>query len=111
MVAAARLNRRITIQNKAESRSATGDITEVWTDLGTVWAEKRDLRGGETYAAQSLIEMGDVIFVIRYLSGITTESRIVCDGQNYDVTREPMRIGGKTRYLEVAAKRGVRDGR
>jgi len=47
MVAAASFNSRITIQTKTVARSAMGDETETWTDLATVWAVRRDLRGEE----------------------------------------------------------------
>jgi SPP1 family predicted phage head-tail adaptor len=109
MVAAASFNSRITIQTKTISRSPMGDETEVWTDLATVWAVRRDMRGAEYYNAQALREQGDVMFTIRYLTGFDAEARVICDGQRYEITRTPVRIGGRTRYLEIYCSSGIRD--
>jgi SPP1 family predicted phage head-tail adaptor len=111
MGAAALRNTRITIQNKTVSRSAMGDETEVWSDLATVWAERRDVRGNEFYAAQSLLEQGDVMFRIVYLEGITEESRVSCDSRIFDIVRPPLRAGNRRRELELYCRSGVRDGR
>jgi SPP1 family predicted phage head-tail adaptor len=111
MTAAALRNARITIQNKTVARTAMGDETDTWATLATVWAYKRELRGREIVAADALIDTSDVVFLIQYITGITVESRIVCDDIRYEITRPPVRVGNKRRELELHASRGVRDGR
>lgn len=111
MVAAASFNSRITIQTKAVARSAMGDETETWTDLATVWAVRRDLRGEEYYRGAGLVEQGDVMFTIRFLSGFDGEARVLCDGTLYELTRKPVAIGGRKRHQELYCTSGVRDAR
>lgn len=111
MGAAALRNLRATIQNKTTTRSPMGDEVDAWTTLATVWAYKREVRGREMFNADALVDTTDVVFTINYIAGVTSESRIMCDGITYEVTRPPIRIGNKRRELEIHATHGVRDGR
>lgn len=110
MVAAARLSDRITIQTKTVTRTASGDETEVWGTLATVWAERRDTRGREDYAAQSLLAMTDAVFLIRAIDGVTPAARVVHNGTVFDIV-QVSRVGNKTRFLEIFSRSGVRDAR
>jgi len=110
MGAAGLRNTRITIQNKSVARSNAGDEVETWSTLATVWAKRTDVRGQEYYAANSLLEQGDVVFSVLYIAGVTVESRIVAGDEMFDVARV-IRVGAKRRELEIYARSGVRDGR
>ena len=111
MGAAGLRNTRITIQTKTVTRTASGDETVSWATLATVWARRRDPRGTELYAANALVTNTDVIFDIVYIPGVTSESRVLCDGETFEVTRPPVRLGAKRRELELHVTRGVRDAR
>jgi SPP1 family predicted phage head-tail adaptor len=84
-VKAPRLDRRVTIQSRALAPDAQGQQIEAWSDVATVWAAKRDLRGREYFAAQA--ENADVstVFDIRYRAGVTVLHRLLCEGVTYDI--------------------------
>lgn len=80
------LDRRVTLQSRTlAAANARGEKIPSWSDLATVWAQKRDLSGRELYAASQLHAEASVAFRIRYRSGLTTVNRLVYDGLNYDV--------------------------
>lgn len=110
MGAAGLRNARITIQTKTVTRTASGDETESWATLATVWARRQDVRGGENYGAQTLLEQNDVVFHIKYITGVTALTRVVHGSETFDVQRV-VRVGGRNRDLELHCSSGVRDGR
>lgn len=91
------MDRRITIKGKSIAENSFGECIETWTDLATVWAEVREIRGGERYAAMQTQASVDRIFRIRYRAGITPENIIYYDGKDYD-------IGG---ILEIGRREGL----
>lgn len=80
-----KLDRRITIQRPVANQNAFGEPIITWTDVDAIWAEKRDMRGMERFAAQQVMAEVDAKFVIRYRSDVTPLNRIVFDGRNYDI--------------------------
>lgn len=110
MVAAARLSDRITLQVKTVTKTASGDVTESWGTLATVWAERRDARGTEDYLGQALLAQVDAVFLIRAIEGVTPAGRLVHGSTVFDIVRVS-RVGNKLRFLELFAKTGVRDAR
>ena len=85
MVPAGQLDRRITIENRTVTQSATGAPTETWATFATVWAGKRDLRGREYFEARQDQAEVTTEFTIRYLTGLQREMRIRYDGDTYDI--------------------------
>lgn len=80
-----RLNRRITLQSVSESADESGQMTETWSDVATVWAEVVQAGGREFFQGGKQPE-ADAAFRIRYLSGITRKHRITYNGETYDIT-------------------------
>ena len=50
-----KLDRRITIQRPVANQNAFGEPIITWTDVDAIWAEKRDMRGMERFAAQQVM--------------------------------------------------------
>ena len=87
-IAAGRLNRIVTIQQRAQSRDAEGGIVDAWTDFAANIFAERDNSGGDEKSAtrQGGISADvTVVFKIRYLTGITEQMRVVSDGKNYNI--------------------------
>jgi SPP1 family predicted phage head-tail adaptor len=84
-VKAPRLDRRVTIQSRALAPDAQGQQIETWSEVATVWASKRDLRGREYYAANTTNAEVSTTFEIRYRADVTVLNRLVCEGITYDI--------------------------
>lgn len=79
------LDRKITIESRTESRSATGAATYTWAALATVWAKVKPVRGQEYFAAQQVNAQIDAVFTIYYRADITRTMRINYGGEYYDI--------------------------
>ncbi len=82
---AGRLDRRVTIRSRTTAADAQGQQIETWSDVDTVWASKRDLRGREYFAAQSMNADVTTVFEMRYRADVTVLHRLVCEGLTYDI--------------------------
>ena len=85
---AGRMDRRITVQQlTADSppQDSYGADSETWGTYKSLWAEKRDTGGNETYMGKAIQAEVDTVFRTRYDSGITHKMRIYYDGQAYDI--------------------------
>lgn len=122
MLAAGRLNQRVTLQAKTVVRGAGGDEVPSWADVATVWAEVEPLRGREFFAAQGAQYACDVKVRMRYRPDVSPgkplvqyaaqwcELRIMWRGQPHDVT-SVIDVKGRREALELLCVAGVRDGR
>ena len=82
---AGELDRRIIIQSAATAPDAAGQLIETWTDLATVWAKRKDLRGQERFAAQQRLAARTTTYRIRWLSGLGEKLRVLDEGSTYEV--------------------------
>lgn len=111
MISAGQLNQRITFQQKTVARNSIGEELVTWSDFSTVWAKVMPLRGNAFYAANQQQHVIDARFLIRSKSALSTDMRIVWNGENYDITNI---IVGTEQYrgtIEITAVHGVKDGR
>jgi SPP1 family predicted phage head-tail adaptor len=82
---AGRLDRLVTLGKRTvASQDAYGEEVASWTDV-QVWAERRDLRGDERWAAQQVVGTTACIYRIYWRSDLTVEDRLVDDGVTYDI--------------------------
>ena len=87
-----------------------GQITPVWTQVATVWAERVTQRSAEAVAAAQVYDDHVVELRIRYRTDVQTTWRLEWGGVGYDiVTVEP--YGGRKDRLRLLCRRGVKDGR
>ena len=85
LMRAGALDRRITIERPAEVQDAAGQPVPGWDLVAERWAQKRDVRGRERFAAEQTIGEETAVFVIRWLAGIDATMRVVHDGKVYDI--------------------------
>ncbi len=79
------LNTRITIQQSAETQSASGAVTAAWSTLATVWAERNDLTGREYLQAQQAGSEITTQFRIRWRSDVTAKMQVVHGSATYSI--------------------------
>lgn len=96
------LDRCITIQDYTNTRDEYGGAVKGWTTTATTKAWVKYKSGGESVYATKDTETADLIFVIRYRASLTTKSRIIYDGNTYDIKH--IAEAGRRKYMEVTAK-------
>ena len=111
MIPAGKMTERITFQQKSVTKNAIGEEVVTWTDVCTVWAESRPLRGREFYAANQTQQVVDVRFIVRTRSGLTVDMRLLWKTVPYDITGLIPGTGPYEGTLEIMATNGVRNGR
>ncbi|MGI5892088.1 MAG: phage head closure protein [Bacillota bacterium] len=79
------LRHRVTLQQKTVIEDDLKQHTENWTDIATVWARIEPLSGREYFAARQENTEVTTRITIRYLPGITTDSRVVFGGRVFEV--------------------------
>lgn len=82
------LNRRISLQAPAVSKSASGGIVKGWSEYAQVWARKRDLNGNERAATThgGQVSEARTEWIVRYRSGVLPTHRIAWGSQVFDIT-------------------------
>ena len=75
----------------AETRTVNdhGFASYVWQPVhsGRLWAYYRQLSGSEFFASATVNETEEVLFVVNYRTGITTDMLVEYKGQYYEITR------------------------
>lgn len=80
------LDRRISIQEKADSKDTDGFPLDTWTNLHTAVPAKRDYsNGGVKEDDGEKVPQQDAKYTIRYVSNITTSNRLIDDGLIYEI--------------------------
>ena len=110
MLASGRFNQLVALQRRAAGTDARGQPNGAWTTFATVWARVRPQRGREFFAAGQTQEAAGVMFDIRYRTGLDGTVRVVWNEQPHDVI-SVADVEGTRQWLELAAVRGVKDGR
>lgn len=88
------LDRRITIQTVSRTRNSFGEAVDSYSTLAEVWASKMDDSANEGYEIGQLTSVTQVTFVIRYLSTVKPDMRVVYDSQTY-IIRGVEEVGRK----------------
>lgn len=82
---AGQLDRRITIEQRTDSRSGTGASNAAWSTVATVWARVSHGGGRERDGAVLDRATGEVTFRIRHRTGLNPTMRIVWESRYYDI--------------------------
>ncbi|RMH11194.1 MAG: head-tail adaptor protein [Gammaproteobacteria bacterium] len=96
-----RFDRKITIEQVTETQNALGELDESWGTYKTVWAQKVDGRGKESYiGAQEMGTLGTT-FRIRYKDApsVNEKMRISYSGNTYDILA--VQETGRNRYIDL----------
>jgi len=99
------MDRRIVLQDYTLTRTDYGESTPTYTTTATVWAAVRFGSGNERMVADKNTAVGDVIFTIRFRSGITEKTRISWDGNYWDI--QHIAYLGRRQYVDLIAKKVV----
>jgi SPP1 family predicted phage head-tail adaptor len=102
---------QITLQTPTTTENTRGELVPSWADLVTVYAEATPVRSRDTFAAGKEQLPVDVIFRIRWRSGITAAHRVMWRSEPYSIHGEPVDVDGRRTTLELSCIKGVRDGR
>jgi SPP1 family predicted phage head-tail adaptor len=108
MMNAGRLDQRVTLQSKSVTRAANGAEVVSWVPVATLWAEVRQIRGKEFFAAAQMQEAVDHQVRIRYRAGVTRDMRLLWNGQPLDIVA--VIALGRNEVLEIMCLSGVRNG-
>ncbi|MBN3758162.1 phage head closure protein [Paraburkholderia azotifigens] len=80
------LNRRVRIEARAGRRDArTGQPSDVWKELVTVWGNVRMIKGKESLLAAAEISRAAASIRIRYRTDVEAGMRAVVDGVTFRV--------------------------
>ena len=85
------------LRSKTFTTDDYGEQVETWADVGEVWAQKKDLRGGERFAAAQTVGQVDTVFMIRYIDGAGSLNQLIHDDRTYDIKA----------VLEVGRRKGM----
>ena len=94
-----RMDRRLTLQELAVTRSATGATVEAFSNLADVWAEKVEDTGREGRSSGALHAMSSIVFRIHYRAGLTSKCRVVYEGATFELTAPPVDEGRRVTLL------------
>lgn len=104
-----KLNKRLTIQQRAPGQDASGQPTLNWVDVVTVWAGIRPLSSRELIAAQASQSEISHEITIRYRSDVTAAMRGVYKGRYFNFGM-PRNMDESNRELVIPATEGLNKG-
>lgn len=90
-----KLDRLVTIQAPVVTISDGGAEKTIWSDVATVWGQKKDMSVSSKLTADRELEEETTVFRIRYRSDVTAEHRLVCEGKTYRIAGGPIEWGRK----------------
>jgi len=82
---AARLRHTVMLQSPTETRDDHGQPIKTWTDYESVWAGIEPLRGTEYDDKRQEVTEATTRIVLRYMSSITTDWRILYGSVVYKI--------------------------
>lgn len=96
-----RLDRRIVIQVSTPAQSSSGEVTDSWGTLATLWAEFLPGPGRESFSQDQRHAHVDARFRIWWRDDVSPLNRITYDGRAYDIV-EVLEVG-RREGLELRA--------
>lgn len=103
---AGKLNRRITIQRKTVTPDSYNQPIETWKDEFSLWAQVISSGGREYYAAQKLNASTEIVFSVRYTTGIASTDRIKYGSRVFEIL-SVNDVNGMREELQISAKEVV----
>ena len=99
-----KLDRKVTIQRATLEDDGFGQV-EVWADIGTVSAHKRDVSDSERWQASQVQAQITTRFTVRFSSltrDIDARDRLICDHRTYNIVGVK-ETDQRRRFLEITA--------
>jgi SPP1 family predicted phage head-tail adaptor len=98
------LRETVSVQSNTPTRSARGAEVDAWTTLATVRADVAPLDGREYYAAQQVNSEITYKVRMRYISGVTSGSRVVWGSEVLEVVGPPITPRARRRELVLMCR-------
>lgn len=101
------LRHRVTLQRAVETQSSTGAPDITWSDIATVYADIRPLKGREALIGDGLLAEVDTLITVRWapaLASLTAKSRVV-----HAAAGRPVTYYNIVSQIEPDMKRGMLD--
>jgi SPP1 family predicted phage head-tail adaptor len=100
------LRKRATLQTETQTPDGAGGYALAWADVATVWVEIQPLSGSEVLAAGHLEGHVTHKVTLRYISGMTTDMRLLYGGRVFNV-RSVMNVDERNRWTELLVEEGA----
>jgi len=97
------LDRQITLRSVSVSQNSFGEPEKLYSDFGVVWAKVVEQSGREIILSGVEHAQKRIVACVRYMLGITTDMKIVYNGDEYDI--EVINEIGRREGLELVCKR------
>lgn len=91
---AGRLDKRVTIRSRGDTRDEYGAAVPTWPTLAEVWAQRLQQTGREFLAGDKDTAERGVVWRIRWRDDIDETMRVSFEGQEYDIV-EVRELGRK----------------
>lgn len=111
MLNAGQYDQRVTLQRRSTTQDSFMQQSTSWTDIATVWAKARPMRGRDKLLAGQAQSTIDVQFCVRYRVDVDASCRVLWSGVPYDIQGQPANVNGASVELELNCTRGVLDAR
>lgn len=85
MIQAGKLRHKITIQQSTTAVNGIGEKTDTWTTFATRRAEVTNNIGSELQNSDQVKGKRAVVFILRYLSGVSIQMRVSWDSRVFDI--------------------------
>ena len=102
------LRKRLILQSKVNTRTATGGNITTWATQVTVWGSIEPLSGQEYFAQQAVQSETKVRIVIRYQSAVDTTWRVSHGSLFYDIV-SVINHQGRDRMITLMCLEGVKE--
>lgn len=101
---------RVTVQQRASTQDALGEVTGAWSDVATLWGEVVPMTMREVMAAGQQSSIATTIMRIRYRADILPSMRVLWESKPYEI-QSVVDVDGRHRVLELVCDQGSEDGR
>jgi SPP1 family predicted phage head-tail adaptor len=85
-----RLRHRVALQSMTATPDGSGGFSEAWATWTTVWAAVEPLEGTERIRAMQTAADATHRVTLRYLPGVSAESRVLHEGRVFEVVSPPI---------------------
>jgi SPP1 family predicted phage head-tail adaptor len=94
---------RIVLQVPTNAKGTSGQDVHSYADWKTRWAGIDPMKGTELFTAQQTEASSEIVFKIRYLTGVTPKHRIRWDSRSFDI-KSIVNIANRNRELLLYAR-------
>lgn len=92
MLSAGKYDRRIVIEQAAETQDEAGGVVQTWSTYKTVWARFVTQTGREFFAAKQVNTALDQLISIRYVSGLNAKMRVKYGSRIFNIIAPPIDV-------------------